>query len=892
MFIVKKISKAEPCSANKGLSAFSLVEMLMALLVASVLLAALAPVMTKKMDEGAININGTNNKKLAGTPCTAAEILAGECMIPQEAEHINVILVSGGGGGGGAVRGVEGSNVAIAKNTDFAQRYISILPGTKNLVLEMMSGGGGGGGGGGYSRDAQPAKRSDCEPFGVYVSKAQNGGSIAVCVSKYNPAQNGNYRSGTPNSSISGVVNVSTGTNCTGGNCCWHGQTANPCQEPSSCSGFTGCTVNSSFKQIYGACRRSVCQWNAANTICNAWDPQSRGIKGRLPSQTELTSWANYVKNSGVLQKVTDADVAEGWRGMQLCDVNAGQGTLQCAYGIGNCPGSANGYCYARTLWSSSAIDTTEYHRGFNLGGGVFSGSACDGTRGKCFNTFAFTARCVLERVGVFGSFTGGGGGAGAYVKVQIPDKAIEYATANNTTARLYMTAGEGGAGGAKSSTVRGASGGKTVARLTNANNTEDIWYLEVLGGTGGAGATSPTASTEGIGGVYGAAINVEAAASCVYMNKAGGVNSKISMKCADIPDILSRASGENGTNGGKGTEYANNGKGGKPPVVNGVATSSRIAGAGGSVSSAQAVTPAQADEGGGGGGGNCYTTAYGVAATCGAGGKGGNGYIKGSYTPTCTGAGGGGGGAGVVLHLKNIPTGNLGGLYFPAANISVGNGGAGGVEGRPGAPGTNTSITINNRKYEVTGGKGGEAGTLCSINGQYITAAVPGAKGDGGKVTSSTNNNMETPGGPTSWTTVPVSNDDYIEATSGTGIINLYGATGILSKIIAAGGNGGLVKSLSDAESGTLLTYPCGGFSTAPKASCNNSSREPSNLQTKYLDYEAGGWIPGNTYLNGGAPGGGGGAWELNAGGAGYNGGEASAGARGTNGTVYMYFE
>ena len=397
---------------------FSLVEMLMALLVASLLLAALAPVMTKKMDEAAINVSGVNNKKLAGTPCTQADLLAGECKVPPEAGHINVILVSGGGGGGGAVRAVEGANIALntsgVNGTNAGtKRYVgAVLPGTKNLVFEIMSAGGGGGGGGGFSVAGAPKKKSDCEPFGVFVSAAQNGTTNGVCVSKYNPTRNGDTNLSAPSMAAGGITPVSTGVNCTGGSCCWEGQTANPCEEPSSCSGLTGCTVKSTFGQEYGGCRRSVCQWNAANSICSKWAPlatsavnaqNGANFKGRLPSQAELTKWASYVGNGGALQKLdkNSEDYKNGWRGMQLCDHTAGYGTLQCGWagseGIQYCPGAANSNCNPDCYWSSTELTGgSSVYRAMCLRGGGFVRPQCD-VESRCTYTFAFTVRCVLD---------------------------------------------------------------------------------------------------------------------------------------------------------------------------------------------------------------------------------------------------------------------------------------------------------------------------------------------------------------------------------------------------------------------------------------------------------------------------------------------------------------
>ena len=86
---------------TSGKDAFSLVEMLMALLVASLLLAALAPVMTKKMNENII-VSGTGNAILPTGGCIVTEGLQEDfCEVPQNTFSINAIVASGGGGGWG-----------------------------------------------------------------------------------------------------------------------------------------------------------------------------------------------------------------------------------------------------------------------------------------------------------------------------------------------------------------------------------------------------------------------------------------------------------------------------------------------------------------------------------------------------------------------------------------------------------------------------------------------------------------------------------------------------------------------------------------------------------------------------------------------------------------------
>ena len=82
--------KAKLKSVDRALSActkcgFSLVEMLMALLVASLLMAALAPVMTKKMHENLV-ITGTGGAVIPTSSCdyVTAGVYGenGECTVP------------------------------------------------------------------------------------------------------------------------------------------------------------------------------------------------------------------------------------------------------------------------------------------------------------------------------------------------------------------------------------------------------------------------------------------------------------------------------------------------------------------------------------------------------------------------------------------------------------------------------------------------------------------------------------------------------------------------------------------------------------------------------------------------------------------------------------------
>ena len=142
--------------------AFSLVEMLMALLVASLLLAALAPVMTKKFSEN-VNISGsmgasnTNQKtyeiEFNSDECSeikidstdGSEYCEGEFEVPRtfKGGYIKATVISAGGGGGvSPTAGYTEYTTAGSTNT------FTVPSMTGNIEATLISGGAGGGAGG------------------------------------------------------------------------------------------------------------------------------------------------------------------------------------------------------------------------------------------------------------------------------------------------------------------------------------------------------------------------------------------------------------------------------------------------------------------------------------------------------------------------------------------------------------------------------------------------------------------------------------------------------------------------------------------------------------------------------------------------------------------------
>ncbi len=116
---------------NAG-KAFSLVEMLMALLVASLLLAALAPVMTRRFDE---NI-GVYDISPKGQEETAIYHNNSSFTVPNNVSRLEVTSIGGGGAGGGSTYG--------SKEITSTETNWEVPEGVTKIRVFMVGAGGGG----------------------------------------------------------------------------------------------------------------------------------------------------------------------------------------------------------------------------------------------------------------------------------------------------------------------------------------------------------------------------------------------------------------------------------------------------------------------------------------------------------------------------------------------------------------------------------------------------------------------------------------------------------------------------------------------------------------------------------------------------------------------------
>ncbi len=666
-------------------AAFSLVEMLMALLVASLLLAALAPVMTKKINENVI-VSGTGGAILPKTYCAYVnngnELLRkvtekDACLVPDNTYSMGIILASGGGGGGGAADMAVSSSLKNLTNasgatgasntTSYTEKVQTFDKSTKSILIKI-AGGGAGAGGGNYvaSGVAAPKSQADCEPFGIYIKAAWNGGKD-VCVSKYNPGEN---RDGSPSTDVSGVTSVPVKTSCSAANgwCCWYGNNNSSYKTASDKCGLSS--------GGYSECYRTACQWNAADAICKAWKPTG-GTGGRLPTEAELAAWAKNISSVANLQLVDG--------------ISSSYGSNSTALSKG-CPGGglgASGYCETHEVISKT--NTVRYH----LYKGVFSSCSTS-------TTSANSVRCVLEETQSFTPYLGGGGGSGSYVELNVPTSVISAATENGN-AKIRVLAGAGGKGSAKeTASQKGVNGSPSYVEIYDGSTL--LWKVGVPGGNAGTGASKSSGGTNGLA----------VTSQCTYFDStSANYKTEAQIECNSIPGLTSHVAGKAGNSGNSTLESA---------------------GLGGASAWVASGTPRI---GKGGDGASCVQGTSATDAVCSDGGAGQGGRVEAWHSPTYPGVGGGGGAAGTVLHISNIQVRPKDLIY-----VQAGHGGPGGSVNAKGADGGSSYIEIMRGgnsvgKYEVLGGGGG----LPGVSGNPDTNKAPeiGTGGAPSKIASGT---------------------------------------------------------------------------------------------------------------------------------------------------------
>ena len=654
--------------------AFTLAELLVSILVISFILTLLAPVITKKIKDGSITINSgsTINSRLfiydkSNSDCSeisgSTNTLKCNFKVPTNVNKINALLVSAGGGGAGATQpSIEyGKKLTVANTTAKTSKTqeLTITNGMSNVTVSELIGSGAGGGGASWAESSGgPQSQSDCDPFNaLYIPAAYNGtGGKNLCVTKYNV---GDTNGPTIASSVTTVY--ADGATCSANECCWKGTTASPCTASGSWSGHT---------TSYSGCNRTACNWYAANSSCQAWAPGgTKAGDWRLPTSNEMEGWAN---------NISKVSTYLGSDGLQLCDNSSSSyGSVRCDFYNSRCYGAYADYCYPYFVWSATP-DGGGYYYYYLINGSLYGPN-------NDYPRYANSARCVLESgLGSNTALSGGGGGAGAYIKnYQIPNDIIS----SNIGGKIVLYAAAGGSGGnsassSGSSASNGSNGNTSYIEIYNKDNVLK-WGIRAFGGNAGYGATSTLAGSGGA---------KKSTNSCqLYENGAWK-----SISCTGTG--FAGSSGEAGGAGG-GSMY-----------------NTTVAQGGGNGGTSTGANGYNGTVYGAGGGGATVTFDSSNNATRGTGGSGANGVAEITYTYTHQAAAGGGGGGGAFAYIKNIPV-----VSENTYTITVGAGGLGGTISSNGSDGGESSINAGGTIYTLTGGKGGKAGTSATSSSTVV---------------------------------------------------------------------------------------------------------------------------------------------------------------------------
>ncbi len=657
-------------------SAFSLVEMLMALLVASLLLAALAPVMTRKMSGDYLNISGTggSGKAPAMFKCwdyddpelqlasdgSGYKVLPNDFQI-DDAWIINFILASGGGGGAGATNPDIVSDSYTEPNE--GKTGIKIEQNMDDFEIEMMTGGGGGAGGGAAVHSSATctgsASADKCECMGQKYDSVNK-----VCVSNNQGSKN--------------LTNAK-----------------------SACSNLT---------------------------------PSS---KWQLPTMAQLGNWKSQYSKFGiksgntVWSKDTSACSKTTNVSAFCCKITnpTGYYRIETVRELSNCQSfcypksdEQNSYsgCYSCTMPTTTSCGTNYHYY-------TLSGSSWNAVTNVTTNTNSRSAYCVYnDSANVTGekfySLSGGGGSASPSIVDNnfdlIAKNKLREKIRNNIGGYIVLDVGNGGTGGNGASSKgakasNGTNGGDSCIVVQNSAR-QPQFKLCVKGGNGGSGADAgkTNASTDGYGR---AGSTVSKDNGCYTYDYTLSANQKVEFACTNA--------GKAAGNGGTGTSNATAGGKGGASILN----SNQVSNSG-----KDGVTPnSTTNPGAGGGGGTSTKTGFGTSAkfAFGKGGDGAKGYIRLKYKHYYEAAGGGGGGGGYVAHIKNVNIGKS-----AVCSIKVGYGGAGGAAGVKGTDGGDSSVVCSNAPnvtYRIFGGKGGNTGTSASsTTGSVSSGGTGGAAG------------------------------------------------------------------------------------------------------------------------------------------------------------------
>lgn len=733
--------------------AFSLVEMLMALLVASLLLAALAPVMTKKINEsiGISGLGGTINPP-GGSYCWSTTTGGGSENMEYDSNgnrvvkytteagvyYVNFALASGGGGGGGAsefksenahLTGVNNTSLKIEANMDEFD------------IVSVIGGGGGGGGGAAVDKSTTctgTTSAEKCACMGYSYDSKNN-----LCVSNNLGSKNlANAKTACSSMSPSGKWQVPTTGQLANWNTLYStfgitsGQTVwsrTSGQGACSANETYNCYNNGSYRTGYSsssACCSGSSYGQDAGTYkyCSTEKPSFWSTTSNGGSSSCTGNTFPYYCVCAAISSSSNNECKQGIRAAccggptsGICNRSGGTSGGCKAYCANNCGANpANKDTCLSTVTTSCSSWYTNYYY-YQLSGSSWTqGYATSNTGNR-------STYCVYNDSGTVGSeafysLSGGGGGASPSLENNSFASNIlatfRQRIKENIGGYIVLEVGEGGLGGNASTgkgqkPANGKNGGASCIAITGSNKSDVKYRICVPGGKFGysGDGTKANAETTGWGAAGGETPLANSCYAIDYTFNPSGVRTEFSCTKKGNSGTAGGASTNNPTAGGKGgASVINNIQAGGTNVVNG-------------------VNAASSNYGAGGGGGSASKTGTGAngSLSFGKGGNGAGGHIYLNYKVRYDAAGGGGGGAGSVAIVREYRV-NQGECTF-----TIGKGGAGGSVATDGKKGGNTSVTCTNsggEVFRVYGGEGGKKGTTATTLGGYSTGGLGGLKG------------------------------------------------------------------------------------------------------------------------------------------------------------------
>ncbi len=816
--------------------AFSLVEMLMALLVASLLLAALAPVITRKMNEN-IHISGTGElyKAPADMQCFSYSDSQPEVDVSiNDVYSVSFLISSAGGGGAGATSSKKIAQTPVqitGASANDTTREVIITEYMTDVKATLAGAGGGGAGGAGYV--------SAC-PTGTMEFEG-NSSTKAFCMTKYNVGERENIAQSlnkayvpARNGGLMFYANDTSASNYCGSGKANSGQCCYRAKGTTTSEAYTADPRYCVNVGDYYTCTRTVCQFNVAINSCNNF--------AYAPANVPVVNWTLASAQQFEMLKpyAASSSSVERWKlGASLCSDHTGSvdgfwygaPTDKDRYATGvvsyqRCYGSVEGRCYPSHLYSST-LTAGGLSNWYYIGGTASSSGslAVLGGPSANYNLHAFSARCTLDKSNLFKSYSGAGGAAGAYISELDLTQYVKKAGVNG---KIIITAGKAGAGGsaAASNNTKASSGtaGNPSQIIIKKQTGETVYGIRVKGGNGGSAAENITVT-----GTAAANPNISTSRNCEYTTD--GINWN---ETSCTKNILKGGNGE--------IKW-------KESAVKGSAS----------------ISPVTSNTSGNGAGGEGGTSSYGyndkISAENGANGKAG--IVKITYNNEYAAASGGGGGGGTVAQIKDVQLGRQ-----SECKLIMGKGGKGGSIDNNGTDGGSSSIkcTTDTRTFIVPGGKGGKIGTAASSASGTTAIPTPGKGGGYGDTTKA------------STTAIKDYNSSKKTINEGRdGEDGIYNQTAKQS----IGGRGG--------TSGTGTKGACGGLyveDDETKGICLVSETDNKRAEGKGFTYEETITPNSNTLsssLGTSGAGGGGGGWTRELG--------SAKGGDGMNGYVCVYW-